>query len=434
MSTEAFLVSPQQANLLAVQAATGRAPVAACRATITGALDQQSLARAASGLVAEHEILRTTFRASDGGGEQLVHASLEPLVEHVDLTDLDAAQQSERLDALFEQALGMNFDVAAGPLLCMTFARLGERSHELVLAVPSLCADAASLSRMLIGLANTLGGAADVAEEPMQYVDVAEWQREILQSDDSRPGREFWAARVAAPGAAPEIPFESPAAAGSAPASCRRLLPAALTTPLERVASAHGATSRDVLLAAWAALLARLSGQSELLLAAQADGRRYEELHDALGPLARALPLSLAVGNATSFAALVSRVAEERTSMERWQECYGAAPLAADALALYAFEHRAAVEPISAGEVTVTVTRRVAQPDRFRCRLSCEEGADMPRSANSMRCPPPSVRIASTTSTTPTPSTRPTCCRTTGSSSSHATRPTRSRCARATSR
>jgi amino acid adenylation domain-containing protein/non-ribosomal peptide synthase protein (TIGR01720 family) len=376
MSTEAFLVSPQQAHLLAVQAAAGgRAPVAACRATITGALDAEALARAASALVAEHEILRTTFRATDGGGEQVVHASLEPAVEHTDLSDLDAAHQSASLDALFDEALAKRFDTAAGPMLVLRCAKLGDVSHELIVAVPSLCADAASLSGIVAGLARTLGG-GDAGEEPMQYVDVGEWQREILESDDSRPGREYWAARNAATGATPEIPFESSDGAGAAIASVRTELSAETVAKVRQVADAHDASPRDVLLAAWASLLARLSGQSDLRLALETNGRRYEELHDALGPLARALPLSLAVGNATPFGELVRTVAADAASMERWQECFSAAPLVADALAPYAFEHRAAAEPVAGGDRTIAIGRRHAQPDGFRCRLSCEQGAD----------------------------------------------------------
>src|SRR5262249_48241961 len=60
--------------------------------------------------------------------------------------------------------------------------------------------------------------------------------------------------------------------------------------------------SPSVLLSAWEALLARLSGQSAFSVGFQANGREYEELANAVGCFARILPLAAQVDNNLQFA------------------------------------------------------------------------------------------------------------------------------------
>jgi amino acid adenylation domain-containing protein/non-ribosomal peptide synthase protein (TIGR01720 family) len=372
MSTEAFRLSPQQSHLYAALAAkSGRALLAAARVKVTGALDVGSLQSALDRLVARHEILRTTFHAGDSGGEQRIHAACEVPIEFLDLAELDAGQQSVRLAQRYDEALRADVDVTTGPLLRVGCARLADASHELLITLPALCADAATLAGIVSGLA----GAAE-GEDPMQSADVAEWQHEILLSDESRPGREFWAARESASGVGCEIPFQLPAGGSFAPARVARVLPAGLMAALQSTASARGVTSRDVLLAAWAALLSRLSGKAELLISWEADGRRYEELRGALGPLARALSLPLSVANTGPFEELLAGVAQETKDMERWQECFRSANPESGSALPYAFVHRHAPQVVSAAGVSFDVLHRFAEPEPFACRLSCEEDAD----------------------------------------------------------
>src|SRR5262249_51768004 len=75
-------------------------------------------------------------------------------------------------------------------------------------------------------------------------------------------------------------------------------------------------------LAAWDVLLSRLAGQSDLTVGCEFDGRRYEELEAAFGPLSRLLPLKSEIQGETSFEALVGRINSNTTEARNWQESF----------------------------------------------------------------------------------------------------------------
>ncbi len=88
------------------------------------------------------------------------------------------------------------------------------------------------------------------------------------------------------------------------------------------VADALGTDASLVVEAAWAALLTRILGTEELLLAAMADGRAIPDLAGAIGPYAQAVPVVVRVGPETRFAEVVDQVHRARTEAIRRQD-YG---------------------------------------------------------------------------------------------------------------
>jgi len=64
----------------------------------------------------------------------------------------------------------------------------------LLLAVPALCADSASLNNLLreISYAYTACLRKELFDEPLQYVDIAAWQNELFAGEDAETGREYW--------------------------------------------------------------------------------------------------------------------------------------------------------------------------------------------------------------------------------------------------
>ncbi len=77
-------------------------------------------------------------------------------------------------------------------MLHVLLATLAPQRHTIVLSLPVLCADLRTMQNLVdeIGSAYSVGLAGE--DDVMQYADIAEWQRELLASDDTRAGREFW--------------------------------------------------------------------------------------------------------------------------------------------------------------------------------------------------------------------------------------------------
>jgi hypothetical protein len=56
--------------------------------------------------------------------------------------------------------------------------------------LPAFCADSATLRNFFDELAAEYGTGQDT--EVMQYADLVEWQNELLASDETKPGRDYW--------------------------------------------------------------------------------------------------------------------------------------------------------------------------------------------------------------------------------------------------
>ncbi|HVR99975.1 MAG TPA: amino acid adenylation domain-containing protein [Thermoanaerobaculia bacterium] len=312
-----FRLSPQQRRLWQLGA-----EAAACRAqfalVLAGAAGGETPRRALELLVARHEILRTTFHGDAPGlPVQVVEAAGDfqwreagPLDER-GFEDLLA---SERRDA---------FDLAAGPVLHACLASLADGRQLLVLTLPALCADTSSLHN-LAGEVATLCGGGMLAADPVQYAKYAEWQNSLLEEEEAGQGRDFWLGL----GLAALPPLVLPLAAASAPgeAHVRRSVPVDLTAipaaRLDEWARTVGVSVAELLLAVWQGLLFRMTGQVDLAVGVACDGREYEILAGAVGPISRYLPVRANLDPALGLGELAHTAGGRLAEAREWQEYF----------------------------------------------------------------------------------------------------------------
>jgi amino acid adenylation domain-containing protein len=383
---EGFQLSPQQRHLWRLSAGdAGGAYGALCVVRIEGRLDEAALRAALREVVARHEILRTTFHRLPGMDLplQVVGEAGAPELIEADLSGRDAAGREAGLAALDGMARYSPEEFERGRLLRAALVTLSPTCRLLRLSLPSLCADAAGLG----GLARELGSAYAAATgagvwegEPAQYADLAEWQNEMLESEEARAGREFWAQQTLSAPPDLGLPFERQAAPDGA-FDPRRFVVGLEAGTAERVASlsaALGVSARGLLLACWEALLWRLTGQADRLLWVAFDGRKYAELEDALGPFAKFLPVRCRAEKGTTFAEFLRQTEETLAEAATWQECYSperagrhdeaaAGPTAAP----FGFEFNEPPAPFDAGGVRFSVEEAYACAERCRVKLSC---------------------------------------------------------------
>ncbi|MEM7203278.1 MAG: amino acid adenylation domain-containing protein [Planctomycetota bacterium] len=283
--TEGFRLSPQQRQLWRVPGDGAATLGARCCAVVTGPLDRATLQRAVDDLVRRHEILRTSFRCLPGTDVpvQVVDDPAPVPVAPLELDGDEAGGIAAALDAL---------PAGAAAAFRVQLATLGAERHLLVLTLPALCADALGIVNALRELAHSYEvtqRGESLNGEAMQYADLAEWQNELLEEGDPQAFR--WSSSsadvrlgaAATPGTAPQVE-----ASGYAPRCVRRPLPAALSTAIDGAPQGAAAT----LLAAWAALLHRLTYRDELVIGVSGAGRSYEGLDTAIGLFARDLPIT----------------------------------------------------------------------------------------------------------------------------------------------
>ena len=306
-----FFLAPQQERLFSLPEGI---PATQVVAFLADGVSETDLRTALEHLVSRHEILRTTFVRVAGMRvpQQLIHDEL-PVAWTSSAADGDHSVES----VLREEKAAL--DLEAGPILRAVVSTDRESQRALVLTAPAACLDGRSMVLLLRELGQLFRG-DDSVEEPLQYADYAEWRRQLL--DDRGPeadGALSWWRQEPAPGA-PSLLFGRPSEGGVPSESLRFALRDETVATLRAAAGSSRATEALFLEACAHALVARLSGDTELVLAGLADGRSQPDLAGALGPYAQLVPIRSQVEPNTTFAELLDQVRRARTDATRWQD------------------------------------------------------------------------------------------------------------------
>jgi amino acid adenylation domain-containing protein len=279
---------------------------------LTGALAPALLYRALTTVASRHEMLRTTLPIIDGRPVQVIAPSGPVPPAEVDLGSLSPDRRAaEALRLAAVEAL-TPFDLARGPLLRLRLLRLAEREHLLLLTLHHTAADGWSVRLLLSELSRAYGAGAALPPLPMQYADYTLWQRQWLNDGVLDDLLAFWRERLAGAPAALELPADRlrppiPSHRGGAEAVA---WPESLCRPLRELARRERATTFMALLAAFAAILHRVSGQQDLVIGSPVANRAPAETEGLIGLFLNTLPLRLGLAGDLSFRVLLGRARE----------------------------------------------------------------------------------------------------------------------------
>jgi len=296
------------------------------RRRLRGELDRAALVRALDRIVARHEALRTVFAHAGGVPEQRIAPEDTGflLVEH-DLEGRgDARAELGRLAAAETNA---PFDLERGPLIRGRLVRLAADDHVLLLTMHHIVSDGWSMG-VLVGELDALyaafrRGAPDpLPALPVQYADYAVWQRRWLDGEVLREQAEYWMRTLAGAPELLELPTDRPRPAqmDHAGAQLRVALDEALTAGLKTLSRRHGTTLFMTLLAGWAVVLGRLSGQADVVIGSPMAGRGRREIEGLIGFFVNTLALRVDLSGAPTVAALLARVKERVLGAQHHQD------------------------------------------------------------------------------------------------------------------
>jgi amino acid adenylation domain-containing protein len=263
---------------------------------VTGAPHEPALRRALGQLVRRHESLRSVL-ARDG-----LHMRVLPAAE-VEVRTATVAD-----DALVDwlrQERERRFDLERRPPWRATLIR-GDTGARLVLSAHHLIADGASVRTLVaelgVGYEAARQGEAPRLFAPMQYGEYWRRRAQRVTAEATAAHERHWRAELGGELPVLELPSDlpRPRTATFVAANHTIALDAGARGGVERLAQEHGCTPFMVLLAGYSALLHRLCGQDEVLLAFASDGRHVPGSHAVIGTCSTDLPLrSCAAGDPT---------------------------------------------------------------------------------------------------------------------------------------
>jgi natural product biosynthesis luciferase-like monooxygenase protein/amino acid adenylation domain-containing protein len=279
-----------------------------------GTLDVQALRRSLDAVWQRHQALRSCFIDTGGQARLQIHSPENglPLIEHDlhALTDPEATWQ--RL--MIEEA-NTPFDLARGPLIRARLLRLDAQHHVLLLTQHHIVSDGWSLVVLFNELralyrAFVVGQDNPLPPLTIQYPDYAAWQRQWLSGERLQTQAQYWRAQLADAPVLLELPTDRPRSPQQsfAGATWSVTIDAGLTEQLKRLSQQQGTTLFMTLLAAWAVVLARLSGQQDLVIGTPTANRTRQELEPLIGFFVNTLALRIDLADEPSVADVLERV------------------------------------------------------------------------------------------------------------------------------
>ncbi len=308
-----FPASFAQQRLWFLEQLEGTGPVWNVRLPVrlTGTLDAGALDQAVAAVVARHEALRTTLQMRAGEILQVVASALSVPVERV---SLPGATEDELRTHLGELCL-VTFDLREGPLLRVFLVELAPADQVLLILSHHCVSDAWSSGVLFRDLAATYtaltrGHPPLLPALPVQYADFAVWQRDWLSGPELERQAAFWREHLKNAPVLLDLPVDRPRPRLQTYRGHRlgHGLTAGLTAQLKALAVTEGVTLFMLLFAAFNLLLARWSGQSDLVVGTPIAGRRRTELEGLVGFFANTLALRTRVDQVLNFRQLLQQV------------------------------------------------------------------------------------------------------------------------------
>lgn len=267
-------------------------------------------------IVARHGSLRTTFHSEDGRPMQRVAPSLKVPLKVIDLSDLPEPERRAASLEIAQNEAREPFDLAVGPLIRTTLAKLAESDFLFLLSLHHIISDGWSLGVFFAELGQfyeALLKGEPLPEEPLalQYTDFAAWQRKWMAGGTLGREVEWWRERLQGLSTL-QIPHDRPRPAdpGFKGSILAVEISPQLTAGLRALAREEAATLFMVVFAAFQALLARWSGQTDIVVGVPVANRPRAELEGLIGFFVNTLVMRSDFSGDPSFREAVRRVRE----------------------------------------------------------------------------------------------------------------------------
>ncbi|WP_122875479.1 non-ribosomal peptide synthetase, partial [Pseudomonas viridiflava] len=291
---------------------------------LNGQLDTRALKRALERIVVRHDSLRSRFIQQEG--EARVQAAPVSVVPDLLWQDL-RGQDEQALQRVVREEAAQPFDLLddlpiRGRLLC-----LAEDRHVLLLTLHHIVADGWSLgvfTRELTVLYRAFSQGLDDPLPPLalQYADYTLWQRDWLDGERMSHQSDYWHQALSGAPALLTLPTDRPRPARQdySGASVAVRLDPRLCDDLKTFCQLHAVTPFMLFMGAWAVLLARLSGQSEVVIGMPVANRRRSEVEELIGLFVNTLAVRIDTSGEPDVSTLLARIKSQVIQAQEHQD------------------------------------------------------------------------------------------------------------------
>ncbi|TBR57010.1 non-ribosomal peptide synthetase [Westiellopsis prolifica IICB1] len=375
---QGFPLSPQQKHLWLVQQG-GNFYRTQCAIVIEGDVKIEVLQKALDQVIARNEILRTTFYRPPGLKIpiQVINTKRDIYLNEDSLRN--KYSQMEEVENLFDKFK----EQSIGQEVKYELINISSKKYILFVNLPSLCADFKTLNNLVDEISQYYSVCLqniELDEEPLQYADVATWQNELLEAEETTIRTSYWQQIDFSVLDKLKLPFEDSFFQESEfdPKVVKLVICRDLLTKIEEIVQQYQISIDKFFLTCWQILLWRLIGQSNLILGLGCDGRNYEELKTALGLFAKYLPFVYQMQANHTFTETLMEVNKLTDEMLEWQDSFNwnllkktNANEEEELFLPFCFDFEKLVDNYDDNKVVFKIYQHYVCSDRFKIKLSC---------------------------------------------------------------
>ncbi len=265
---------------------------------VEGSVDKTRLELSFTRLIQHHEILRTSFflKDSDSSGDHKIVATVDgtwgELVQQLQPeVEFSIQELTGDLQSVITEFI-QPFDLRRPPLLRVGLLQLAENRHLLVYDLPHIIADGISMGIMINDFVQLYEG-TQLPPLRIQYKDYAQWQRELLTSEEFAIQEKFWREQFAGEVPILNLPtdYSRPKILNYRGSTYRFSLDQELVDRLSILERRFGVTRFMLLLTIYKIFLAKYSSQTDLVVGTPIAGRQDPELEKVIGVFVNTLAL-----------------------------------------------------------------------------------------------------------------------------------------------
>lgn len=282
---------------------------------IRGPLQVKALEDSLDAIVQRHEALRTTFVAQQETGVQVIAPRGKANLTQFDLSTLPVNEREPAAARILTEQAQIPFDIGQGPLMRAALVAVSKQEHLFLFAMHHAISDDWSMGVFLNELSAlyesfTTGRQLQLPALQLQFADFAIWQRQSLEQEVVAKQLLYWKQQLAGAPRVLELPTDHPRPAVTTYAGAREeiVLPADLMEKLMGLSRREKVTPFMAILAAFQTLLARYTGQQDVVVGSPIAGRSRAETEALIGYFINTLVLRTDLSGDPTFNELLARV------------------------------------------------------------------------------------------------------------------------------
>lgn len=288
-----------------------------------GRLELEYLEAAVNEVYRRHEILRTNFTGSEDGPVQIIHSEVNVILPLIDLVGLPRQEQAVTIDRLITEETSSPFDLERDPLLRISLIKTSAESHLLLFTMHHIISDRWSIGILIREISQLYKKYhhQDISDLPtliIQYADFAVWQKEWMSGKVYAELYQYWKGKLE--GAPPllELPadFSRPSIPSLKGSAEKFEVKPELTGRLISLSRKAGATLYMTMMAAYAVLLSKYAGLTDILIGTIIANRNRKETEPLIGFFANTLVFRNDLSGDPSFREFLEQV--RNTSLDAY--------------------------------------------------------------------------------------------------------------------